>query len=268
MTVHTDPRLARVARTIERARRLDREHMRALKLHVPFWFVFAVLFALASWQILLNPFGFSDLVQRYTQDVSNLLITGPYLYPTSGRAQTSVALVDETTLHRLDMPWPWSAGAHAQMLDALLQMHPRAVVVDFLFVDPRKDDTISDLVGEIRRYQKAHVPIYFEGGVDLPYGEMPIRREIVATGAPILDPSISIYEGIVRQYPTVAQTCFGRKTADGACLSLALQVSKDLYPQAPLRRLHGQMELVWGTNTDPINAKWLRHQGQTCRDEI
>src|SRR5215469_4090416 len=143
---HTESGAGSIGRVLARARRPDREHMGLLRERVPFWFVFASLFAFAALQIILNPFGFSDLTQRYTQDVSNLLITGPYLYPTTGRDQVSVALIEEETLQNQNAPWPWSYGQHARALDAMLAFHPKAVVVDILFVDSRPDDTLPDLI--------------------------------------------------------------------------------------------------------------------------
>src|ERR1700733_1984782 len=131
-----------VGRIWERARRPNREHCEKLRARVPFWFVALVLFAFSVLQIALNPFGFSDLTQRYAQDVSNLLITGPYLYPTTGRDQITVALIEEESLHTLQMPWPWNYSAHKQVLDAILAYKPKAVVVDFLFVDSRPDASL------------------------------------------------------------------------------------------------------------------------------
>jgi CHASE2 domain-containing sensor protein len=244
-----------VARTWERARRPNRAHVEKLKERVPFWFVVLVLFAFALLQIILNPFGFSDLTQRYAQDVSNLLITGPYLYPTTGRDQVTVALVDEPTLQSLQMPWPWSYGEHARALGAILEYKPKAVIVDFLFVDQRPDGTISELVDEIARYKKAGVPIYFEGGTDLPFGEVPIRPEIAKTGVPIVDPTIDVYDGVVRQYPTTG-ICFGKNgKISGACDSLAVRIIKDVFPQIPLAPLKDKIELIWGTDTAPTNPK-------------
>jgi hypothetical protein len=252
----------RVARTIERARRPNREHVEKLKERVPFWFVALVLFFFAVLQIALNPFGFSDMTQRYAQDISNLLITGPYLYPTTGRGQVSVALIEEETLQTLQTPWPWTFGMHAQALDAILGYKPKAVIVDFLFVDSRPDDTLPDLVNEIARYRKAGVPLYFEGGTDLPFGESPLRPELARTGVPILDPTIDIYNGVVRQYPTTGH-CFGTQgQTKGECPSLALRVFKDVYPNVPLEPLKGQMELVWGTKTEPTNLKWRKYHDQ------
>lgn len=239
---------------LHRARRPDRAHMGELRLRVPFWFVFAFLFAFAALQIILNPFGFSDLTQRYTQDISNLLITGPYLYPETGRDRISVALVDDSTLADLHQPWPWSYGEQARALDALLAYQPRAVIVDVLFVDPRNDPTLPELIDEIGRYKKAGVPLYLVAATDTQPGQPPVRPEILATGVKLVDPSFLINQGVVRQYPVTGQ-CF---RAAANCLSLALQVYKDLYPKEPLSPLNGVMEIVWGTRPDPFNSKWMR----------
>jgi hypothetical protein len=244
-------------RAAERARRPDRQHMQSLRRCVPYWFVVVLLFGFAAFQIMMNPFGFSDLTQRYTQDIANLLINGPYLYPQTGRDQVSVALVDDSSLRELGMPWPWSYGAQARALDALLALKPRAVVVDVMFVDPRKDDTISELVDEIGRYRHAHVPLYFVGSTDVPPGAPPLRRELLATGVRVLDASILVNQGIVRQYP-VTGACLGAHQPKQDCLSLAFAVYKDLYRNAPLAAPQGLMELVWGTRANPVNAKWMK----------
>ena len=256
-TTSAHPRRGTVARAIARARRPDREHMQALRRRVPYWFVVVLFFGFAALQIVLNPFGFSDLTQRYTQDISNLLVSGPYLYPQTGRGQVSVALVEDDTLSRLGMPWPWSYGLQARLLDTLLAYRPRAVIVDLLFVDPRRDDTLAELVDEIARYRRAHIPLYFTGAPDVAPGTPPLRRELAETGVRVLDPTILVNQGIVRQYPATGQ-CFGARPHDRPCYSLALQVYADLYPRAPLAPLHGLMEIVWGTRTNPTNAKWMR----------
>jgi hypothetical protein len=238
-----------------RARRPDREHMQSLRRRVPYWFVAVLLFGFAAFQIMMNPFGFSDLTQRYTQDIANLLIDGPYLYPETGQDQVSVALVDDSSLRALGMPWPWTYGAQARALDALLALKPRAVVADVMFVDPRHDDTIAELAGEVGRYEKAHVPLYFVGSTDGPAGTAPLRPELLATGARVLDPGILVNQGIVRQYPATG-ACLGARQGRRPCQSLAMAVYNDLYPRAPAAP-QGLMELVWGTRANPLNAKWM-----------
>ncbi len=231
--------------------------MQSLRRRVPYWFVAVLLFGFAAFQIILNPFGFSDLTQRYTQDIANLLIDGPYLYPETGRNQVSVALVDDASLRELGMPWPWTYGAQARALDSLLALKPRGVIVDVMFVDARKDDTITELVDEIGRYSKAHVPLYLVGSTDVPAGAPPLRHELLATGVRVLDASILVNQGIVRQYP-VTGACLGEGVSKSGCLSLALSVYRDLYPREPFATPRGLMELVWGTRSNPINAKWMK----------
>lgn len=248
-----------VRRVITRVRAPDRVHMAKLSQRVPYWFVAGFLFLFAVFQIEMNPFGFSDLTQRYTQDIADLLITGPYFYGTEGRDKVSVALIDEDTLHSTQSPWPWDMGLHARVLDAILENHPRAVVIDFLFVDPRPDPTLPQMLETIAAYKKAGVPLYFEGGIQLPYGEVPLRTELAKTGVPVLDPTEPVYNGVARQYNVNGKCMSGVKPrADGTCYSAALQVFNDVYgKQYKLEPLNGMMELVWGTKTDPINAKWM-----------
>ncbi|HSZ74007.1 MAG TPA: CHASE2 domain-containing protein, partial [Rhizomicrobium sp.] len=212
-----------------------------------------------SYQILMNPFGFSDLTQRYTQDIAELLITGPYFYPTTGHDHVSVALIEDDTLNTLQMPWPWKYGDHARALDALLDLHPKAVVVDILFVDPREDDTLPQLVEEIARYKRAGVPLYFTDATDTKPGEYPLRKEFFDTSVRQIDPSIDVNAGIARQYPVTGK-CFGRDVGHGPCKSLALRVFEDNYPNVQVPPLEGLIELVWGTRTDPTNNKWMRVQ--------
>jgi len=257
-----------VVSVYRRARRPDRGHMELLSRRVPYWFLVVSLLAFASIQIWLNPFGFSDLVQRYSQDVSGLLITGPYFYGTEGRDKVSVALIDEGTLHQLQTPWPWTYGDHARALGALLSYKPKAVVVDILFVDPRRDDTLPELIDVIHRYRQAHVPIYFEGGVDLPYGENALTPQIVATGVAVLDPSTPINAGVARQYDGTGH-CFNVKPdSDGTCPSLALKVYRDVFAKEPPAKINDKIELIWGTRTAPSNLKWMANEGRTCATDF
>ncbi len=261
--ISTQPQQSRGAlgRAAERARKPNRLHMDRLKERMPFWFVALFLFVFASYQIVMNPFGFSELTQRYTQDLANVLITGPYLYPTTGHEKISVALIEDDTVAKLQEPWPWKYGTHARALDALLAYHPKAVVVDILFVDARADGTLQDLVDEVHRYNKAGVPLYFTAATDMGLGQYPIRKELWQSGVRPIDPSIIINQGIARQYPVTGR-CFDPKKPiiqkqDGDCGSLALRVFKDNFPNVKVPPLEGKMELIWGTRTDPINNKWM-----------
>ena len=132
---------------------------------------FSSLFSV--YQIWMNPFGFSDLTQRYTQDISNLLITGPYLYPQTGpRCDVRGAGRGQHAGQSCRCPGPGAMARRHARWTRCSPNTPRAVIVDMLFVDPRKDDTLPELIGEIGRYKAAGVPLYFAGATDLP----PARR--------------------------------------------------------------------------------------------
>ncbi|HEY1630312.1 MAG TPA: CHASE2 domain-containing protein [Rhizomicrobium sp.] len=250
-----------VRNVIHRVRRPDRVHMALLSERAPFWFVAAFLFAFSVFQIEMNPFGFSDLTQRYTQDIADLLITGPYFYGAEGRDNVSVVLIDESTLRETNQPWPWSFAQHAKVLDAIRAYKPKAVIVDFLFVDPRPDPTVPQMQDQIARYKKHNVPLYLMGATETPYGESPLRPDLASTGVPILDPTLPVYNGVARQYDVTGK-CFNRKPrADGTCYTTALQVFADVYPQQKLEPLNGELELVWGTAPNPYNATWM---GKDC----
>ncbi len=258
----------RVGAALDRARRPDGAQMDKLKGRTPLWFTFVFLFLLATYQIMMNPFGFSDLTQRYTQDISNLLIAGPYLYGREGHEQITVALVEDSALQALDMPWPWTYGMQARALDTILAYKPRAVVVDVTFVDARKDATLPELVEEIHRYKQAGVPLYFTGSTEAAGG---VRKELAAAGVKVVSPEMLLNQGIARQYPVQAH-CFG-KPRRGGCASMALAVYRDLYPGQLSPDLNGEIELVWGTKTDPVNDRWMHDvdadgKAQSCYKDM
>src|SRR5436305_15196172 len=107
MTAPQGQKTRRVSGAIARARRPNKNEIESLRLHVPYWFMVAVLLGFARVQIWMNPLGFSDLVQRYAEDGSDLLITGPYFYGTEGREKVSGTIGDDHTLPTLRRPWSW-----------------------------------------------------------------------------------------------------------------------------------------------------------------
>jgi CHASE2 domain-containing sensor protein len=238
---------------VQRFRKPDAEAVRSLAATTPFLWVWAALLSLAALQIYFDPFGFSSLTQRYSQDLANLTVTGP-LYPDDGSNQVSVALIVDDSLHALGMQWPMSYGDHARALDSLLVYEPRAVAVDILFVDERDDPSYEQLLTVIERYKRAGVPLYFVGSPRT----KPVRPEIVAAGARIVDSTILFDDGVARTYP-IRVTCLdGRR--DATCPSLAVRIYNDAFranagADAPP---NSNIELVWGVDTHPINRKWMK----------
>lgn len=236
--------------------------MAELRARTSIWWIFIVLLAAAVFQIVWNPFGLSNLVQQYSQDLVSALVTGP-LYGAFGERKghddISVTLIDDSTLAHRAETWPIAYRTHKLVLDALLARCPRAVVVDFLFVDPRPSDTtLQELTAEVGRYKRFDcnnrhgVLLYFESTAN-----EPVLSQIRETGASIVDPTMLLDRGVARHYPIAL--C---DDAGGNCRpSLAVRLYRDLCKQdgafcsaAPAFPA-GTMELWWGTAIDPINAK-------------
>jgi CHASE2 domain-containing sensor protein len=239
----------------QRWRKPDPQVVRQFAARVPFIWVWAIVVGLAALQIYFDPFGFSRLTQRYSQDLVNLTLTGP-LYPDIGREQVSVALIEDDTLGALEKSWPISFGDHAQVLDALLAYGPRAVAVDLLFVDRRNDPSIEQLQNVIARYQRANVPLYFAGSSRA----APVLPEIAQSGPKIVDALTRVDDGVSRQYPLTVP-CVGEREAE-ACPSFAVQIYEDLSQArvAPGAAPETNLELVWGVDSHPTNRKWRRVQ--------
>ena len=240
----------------QRVRSYDEQQIRALAATTPFLWVWGILLAVAMFQIHFDPLGFSRLTQRYSQDLVNLTVTGP-LYPDTGRDQVSVALIDDKTLNTLKFTWPISYETHARALDALLAYHPRAVVLDILFTDVRDDPTLPQLLNVIDHYKRAGVPLYFGASAKLPKGVPPVRPELTAAGAKLVDVNTIVDAGVARQYPTKG-SCFDGTTV-AACPSMAIKVYDEVYKGQTDRATppDSNLELVWGLDTHPINRKWM-----------
>jgi CHASE2 domain-containing sensor protein len=244
--------------------------MQAARAGMPPWWVLLVMAAFAAWRITTNLWGFPAFEQRYAQDIANLVVTGPLYEPYArltgapiGHDYISVALMDDQTLAHLGAPhrpmaWPVKYQVHKLVLDSLLDYGPKAVVVDILFLDPRNDKTLNELLTEVRRYQARGVPLYFiaADGKD-------VRNEVASSGVRLVDPRILINQGIVRQYPISILPC-PRK--DAGCPSLAVETfrtlcakggNSDICPIAPSALDRGRMELVWGTKPDLDNRLTL-----------
>jgi CHASE2 domain-containing sensor protein len=255
---------------VRRALRPNGQQMHALRYGMPAWWVLVVLVIVAAWRITSNLWGFPAIEQRYAQDIANLVLTGP-LYESYakligapvGHDHISVVLMDDQTLAHLGSPhrpmaWPVKYQVHKLVLDSLLEYGPKAVVVDILFLDPRKDKTLDELLTEVRRYQARGVPLYFiaADGKD-------VRNEVANSGVHLVDPRILINQGIVRQYPISISQC---PKKNGACLSLAVETfrslcangkNRDICPRAAPDLDRGRMELIWGTKSDLDNRLTL-----------
>jgi CHASE2 domain-containing sensor protein len=262
------PRQSWIAALVDRVRHPNDAAVRRHAAKTPFAWVYAIVMAIASFQIYADPLGFDGVTESYSQQLINLTLTGP-LYPDEGRDDVAVALIEEDTLRHLGMNWPWPYSDHARVLDGILAYSPKAVAVDILFADPRDDASLEQLLFVIERYQRMGVPLYFVGS---PNVTPPVRQELLDSPATIVAGTINLFDGVARQYPETVDCLNGQGVH---CPSLAVRIYEDLYGVDIPRADDDDtaLELIWGTDTHPINRKWMRvleDNGQlgTCPDDV
>ena len=85
--------------------------------------------------------GLSFHLTPWSQAIINGIVK--YGYPTDGQRDTTVVLFREDNLRALNESYPVSYERHAEILEALSVYGPRAVFVDFAFVDRRSPDDVE-----------------------------------------------------------------------------------------------------------------------------
>src|SRR5262245_28769629 len=82
--------------------------------------------------------GLSFHLPPWSQAFINAIVK--YTYGHAGQRDTTVVLFREDNLKHLDVQYPVPYRVHAQVLEALASYRPRAVFIDFAFIDAREDD--------------------------------------------------------------------------------------------------------------------------------
>jgi len=161
-------------------------------------------------------------------------------------------LFREDNLRQLDVQYPVPYDMHAQILEALASYRPRAVFVDFAFIDARKDDgTLAEaLCGLHRRKSRAPIPVF----IAAPNGA-PVRKNLLEC-AQEARPEMQEAEGVsgvltyasqVEQVPTAAFALAATNPA------LRFDTQDTMEP----------LEIIWGKHVAPFNHKWMKCEEPT-----
>lgn len=113
--------------------------------------------------------GVGETLSPWSQATISLL-TNLY-YPESGRDQVTVLLFREQDLSSLaprdsqtglpgKLPFPVPYSTHVETLNALGNRSPRAVLIDFSFIDARAGDNVEELLGAICELADQGIPVY------------------------------------------------------------------------------------------------------------
>ncbi|MBU1377066.1 MAG: CHASE2 domain-containing protein [Alphaproteobacteria bacterium] len=122
-----------------------------------------------------------------------------------GPVPIEIVQADDRLLADEELAWPMPYGTHAAVIDAISEAGPRALFVDFLFVDTRPDPDFDELVAAIERAASRHM-VFIAAAPEEVLGR-PARQELVA---------------LARRNPRVqlVSVRLGRSIADGRAYPL------------------------------------------------
>lgn len=194
--------------------------------------------------LVFSPLGISERLDKYTQDLVNTHL-GAWIYPDDRQQDTAVLLLtDEVVDAALQGQWPAPYSFHANILSNLLDHQPRAVFIDFYWMNQHKPGA-DYMVSVLKNYQEAQVPVYLsvprEGWLEAMWPELsglviPVTPRVAMDAA----------DFIARSYP---QSAMGVR-------SPAFAIAEDEFGiRAPQR---GAMDIFWGTADNPLNQAWMQ----------
>src|SRR5579862_511488 len=126
-----------------------------------------LLASVALFFLNLNVLGTASVSKRFSQDLvyawfgdrawlyPRATLHGPPLPP-----RVAVVLIDERALALRGARWPVPVEFHAQFLAELEVLQPRAILLDFLLIDPAPKGDTCDLLAVGARLRRDGIPLY------------------------------------------------------------------------------------------------------------
>lgn len=126
--------------------------LKSCLLRLAVFIVFGLLFAAYSEYM---PVG--ETVKRALTRIWGPLLTQDH--PASGREQISVLLLDDDDLGQYGETWPVSLGFHARRIKELAAYRPKAIFIDLVFLDNRRDPELDGFIDAACKARLAGVPV-------------------------------------------------------------------------------------------------------------
>lgn len=199
--------------------------------------------------------GLSSHLNPWSQAVINAAVK--HFYPKDGQKDITVLLFREDNLASLDTHYPVPYQRHADIIEALASYAPRAVFIDFAFVDNRDDQRIRELSAALCTLRDASrsTAVYLAAPV-LADGSLDIAPELLDCATPVT-PEMDAKSG----ESGVLTYLHGRAGKDGHFVpSAAFAMAREQI--GPPGKDSGKLEIVWGKGVAPLNLKWM-----DCREK-
>ena len=238
-----------------------------------------LLASVALFFLNFNVLGTASPSRRFSQDLVYAWFGDEaWLYPRTagsggpGRPRVVVMMLDEPALALRGARWPVPLEFHAQFLAELEVLRPRAIMLDFLLLDPAPREDICELLTVGLRLRQQGVPLYLAvtRREDLSPLDAAACRD--ADGAPIHSTQVFTPVSVQRQadgsdfvsrrYPFEQRADADAAPGSGlASAAVRMYCDAERAPAACLARLtrapaDAGFELAWSPQGDPFNQRW------------
>jgi hypothetical protein len=201
--------------------------------------------------------GISLHLTPWSQAIVNGIVK--YAYPAAGQDDTTVVLFREENLAALSESFPVSYARHAEVLEALSVYGPRAVFVDFAFIDARSPEDQAALGRAICDLNaRGKVPVYLAAPAPSANRETgtPINAALLECAEPV-NAQMDVERGVggVLTYLHGGGTSAFRWTP-----AFAMYDARERVLMRP--RLQPEdaqpMEIIWGNLGSKLNESWMQ----------
>ncbi len=218
------------------------------------------LFLSAIGVLLFMFHGISLHLTPWSQAIVNGIVK--YAYPPKGQNDTTVVLFREENLAELAESFPVSYARHAEVLEALSVYRPRAVFVDFAFIDARSPEDQAALGRAICDLNaRGKVPVYLAAPApssDRDQGA-PINARLLECAEPV-NAQMDVERGV----SGVLTYLHGNRPGGGDARfrwtpAFAMYDARERLASRP--RLAPEdaqpMEIIWGNLASKLNESWM-----------
>ncbi len=195
-------------------------------------------------------------IRFYLTPWSQAVINGivKYTYPHDGQAETTVVLFREDNLRQLKESYPVSYQRHAMVLEALAAYRPRAVFMDFVFMDERPG--AAELRQAICDLRESGIPVY------LAVLE-PMKRPEQAGRPWVFECAVQVSAQMASVYGASGVLTYAHGLSIG---KVFLPTPAFAMASSKLKLEPGDaqdMEIIWGNGVAKLNEAWMRECART-----
>lgn len=201
--------------------------------------------------------GLSSHLNPWSQALINAMVKFGYDRDKLAQDEITVLLFREDNLASLNTHYPVPYAVHADVLEALATYAPKAVFIDFAFVDSRKNEKIEPLAQALCDLRDAGSRVYVAAPLldDAGGDRLAIPPALAACATPVT-PEMDEKAG----GSGILTYASGQAAAGGFVPSPAFALAGERAGVAPDKA--PKLEIVWGNGVAPLNRRWM-----DCREK-